>query len=76
MWVDKTQSAMVSTDGQLLALKAQRMAEQREWETFQSMMTSRFAEKDAFIASLQQQIAELPDDAMPRGEQHRWRLMG
>ncbi len=60
--IDNTQSTLASIEGQLLALKAQRTAEQREWEALQSMMTSRLADKDELIASLQQQIAEPPSD--------------
>ncbi len=66
--VDNTQSALASGEGQLLALSAQRTAEQREWEALQSMMTARLADKDAMIASLQQQMAEPPcDPAEPVG---------
>ena len=60
--IDNTQSSLASTEAQLLALNAQRTAEQRERETLQSMMTSRLADKDELIASLQQQIAEPPND--------------
>ena len=62
MRIDNTQSALASAEGQLLALNARRMAEQREWETLQSMMTSRLADKDGLIDSLQQQIAEPPNN--------------
>ena len=58
--IDNTQSSLASTEAQLLAFNAQRTAKQREWETLQSMMTSRLADKDELIASLQQQIAEPP----------------
>ena len=60
--IDNTQSSLASTDAQLSALKAQRTAEQREGEALQSMMTSRLADKDELIASLQRQIAEPPSD--------------
>ena len=62
MRIDNTQSSLASAEAQLLALNAQRAAEQRERETLQSMMTSRIADKDELIASLQQQIAEPPKD--------------
>ncbi len=62
MRIDKTQSALASAEGQLLALDAQRTAEQREREALQSMMTSRLADKDELIASLQRQITEPPND--------------
>ncbi|WP_157736046.1 DNA-binding protein [Granulosicoccus antarcticus] len=60
--IDNTQSSLASTEAQLSVLNAQRTAEQRERETLQSMMTSRLADKDELIASLQQQIAEPPND--------------
>ncbi len=55
--IDKTQAALASTEARLLALTAQ-----LEWETLQSMMTARLADKDALIASLQQRIVEPPSD--------------
>jgi chaperonin cofactor prefoldin len=60
--IDKTQATLSSTDARLQALNAQRTAEQREGETLQAMMTARLADKDAIIASLQQQMAEPPSD--------------
>ena len=60
--IDKTRSTLASTDAQLLALKSQRAAEQQEWETLQSMMTARLANKDELIASLQRQIAQPPSE--------------
>ena len=38
------------------------LAEQREWETLQSMMTARLADKDAWIATLQRPMGEPPSD--------------
>ena len=55
--------ALASSEAQLLALKAKRTAEQREWGTPQSAMRAQLADKDALIASLQQQDSEPPDDA-------------
>ena len=53
---------LASTDAQLLALTAQRTAEQREWEAQQAMLTARITDKDALIATLQQRISKLPSD--------------
>ncbi len=60
--IDKTQSALANSEGQLLALKAQHTSEQREWEALQAMMTARLVDKDELIASLQRQITEPPND--------------
>jgi hypothetical protein len=56
--IDKSQSALASTEPRLAALDAQRTAEQREMVTLQSTMTARLADKDEMIAALQQQIAD------------------
>ena len=61
--IDKTQSALASTEAQLAALDAQRTAEQREMITLQSTMAARLVDKDELIAALQQRIAENHNDA-------------
>lgn len=60
--IDKTQAALASTETQLLALRAERITEQRESDALEAMMTARLADKDALIVNLQKQIAEPPRD--------------